>query len=30
VLSGMFDLAVRRIMSAFEERARVLYGPAIS
>jgi coenzyme Q-binding protein COQ10 len=30
VLSGMFDLAVRKVMSAFEERARVLYGPAIS
>ncbi|MFN4143704.1 type II toxin-antitoxin system RatA family toxin [Aestuariivirga sp.] len=30
VLSGMFDMAVRRVMSAFEERARVLYGPAIS
>jgi coenzyme Q-binding protein COQ10 len=30
VLSGMFDLAVRKVMTAFEERARVLYGPAIS
>ncbi|MFO1130476.1 MAG: type II toxin-antitoxin system RatA family toxin [Hyphomicrobiales bacterium] len=30
VLSGMFDMAVRKIMSAFEERARQLYGPAIS
>ena len=30
LLSGMFDMAVRRVMSAFEERARVLYGPAIS
>ena len=30
VLSGMFDMAVRKIMSAFEERARALYGPAIS
>lgn len=31
VLSGMFDMAVRRIMSAFEERARELYGaPATS
>ena len=30
VMSGMFDLAVRKVMSAFEERARVLYGPAIS
>jgi coenzyme Q-binding protein COQ10 len=30
VFSGMFDLAVRKVMSAFEERARVLYGPAIS
>lgn len=26
VLSGMFDLIVRRVMSAFEERARLLYG----
>jgi coenzyme Q-binding protein COQ10 len=31
VLSGMFDMAVRRVMTAFEERARELYGaPAIS
>lgn len=30
VFSGMFDMAVRKVMSAFEERARVLYGPAIS
>ena len=30
MFSGMFDLAVRKVMSAFEERARVLYGPAIS
>jgi coenzyme Q-binding protein COQ10 len=30
VFSGMFDLAVRKVMSAFEERARTLYGPAIS
>jgi coenzyme Q-binding protein COQ10 len=30
IFSGMFDLAVRKVMSAFEERARVLYGPAIS
>lgn len=30
VLSGMFDLAVRKVMNAFEERARALYGPAIS
>lgn len=30
VLSGMFDMAVRKIMSAFEDRARQLYGPAIS
>ena len=30
VLSGMFDMAVRKVMSAFEERARTLYGPAIS
>jgi coenzyme Q-binding protein COQ10 len=26
LLSGMFDLMVRRIMSAFEQRARKLYG----
>ena len=30
MFSGMFDMAVRKIMSAFEERARALYGPAIS
>jgi coenzyme Q-binding protein COQ10 len=30
VLSGMFDMAVRRVMTAFEERARALYGAAIS
>jgi len=30
VLSGMFDMAVRKILSAFEDRARQLYGPAIS
>jgi len=30
MFSGMFDLAVRKVMSAFEERARTLYGPAIS
>jgi coenzyme Q-binding protein COQ10 len=30
VLSGMFDMAVRKVMSAFEDRARKLYGPAIS
>lgn len=28
VLSGMFDMAVRRVMTAFEERARDLYGAA--
>jgi coenzyme Q-binding protein COQ10 len=28
LLSGMFDMMVRRIMSAFEERARKLYGSA--
>ena len=28
LFSGMFDMAVRRVMSAFEERARVLYGPS--
>jgi coenzyme Q-binding protein COQ10 len=27
VFSGMFDMAVRKIMNAFEERARSLYGP---
>ncbi|NJM29400.1 MAG: hypothetical protein HC855_04185 [Rhizobiales bacterium] len=27
LLSGMFDLAVRKVMGAFEERARMLYGP---
>ena len=26
LFSGMFDMAVRRIMSAFEDRARLLYG----
>ena len=26
LFSGMFDMAVRRVMSAFEERARALYG----
>ena len=26
MLSGMFDFAVRKIMTAFEERARALYG----
>lgn len=30
VFSGMFDLAVRKVMSAFEDRARQLYGAAIS
>lgn len=30
LFSGMFDLAVRKVMSAFEDRARKLYGPAIS
>ena len=28
LLSGMFDMMVRRIMTAFEERARKLYGSA--
>lgn len=27
LLSGMFDLALRKVMGAFEERARTLYGP---
>ncbi len=27
VLSGMFDMVVRKVMNAFEERARELYGP---
>jgi coenzyme Q-binding protein COQ10 len=26
ILSGMFDLAVRKMMNAFEQRARALYG----
>lgn len=26
ILSGMFDMVMRRILSAFEERARSLYG----
>jgi len=30
IFSGMFDLAVRKVMTAFEERARALYGPAVS
>ncbi|MCA3554904.1 type II toxin-antitoxin system RatA family toxin [Aestuariivirga sp.] len=29
LFSGMFDLAVRKVMSAFEDRARQLYGPTI-
>ncbi len=29
LLSGMFDLIVRRIMTAFEERARKLYGAPV-
>ncbi len=28
VLSGMFDMMVRKVMNAFEERARELYGSA--
>lgn len=28
LMSGLFDLMVRKIMSAFEERARKLYGAA--
>jgi coenzyme Q-binding protein COQ10 len=30
IFSGMFDLAVRKVMTAFEERARQLYGAALS
>jgi coenzyme Q-binding protein COQ10 len=30
LLSGMFDLIVRRIMTAFEERARQLYGTPVA
>lgn len=30
LLSGMFDFAVRRIMTAFEDRARQLYGAPIA
>lgn len=30
VFSGVFDMAVRKVMTAFEDRARALYGPAIS
>ena len=30
LLSGMFDLAVRRILTAFEQRAQKLYGSAIA
>ena len=29
LLSGMFDLMVRRIMTAFEERAKKLYGAPV-
>jgi coenzyme Q-binding protein COQ10 len=28
LLSGMFDLMMRKIMTAFEDRARRLYGPS--
>ena len=28
ILSGMFDMMVRKVMNAFEERARQLYGSA--
>jgi len=28
VLSGMFDMMVRKVMGAFESRARELYGKA--
>lgn len=27
LLSGMFDMMVRRVMTAFEDRAKKLYGP---
>jgi len=30
LVSGMFDLVVRKIMNAFEERARKLYGQAVA
>lgn len=30
LLSGMFDLMVRRVMTAFEQRARKLYGVPVS
>lgn len=30
LLSGMFDFAVRRVMTAFENRARQLYGEPIA
>lgn len=30
LLSGMFDLMVRRIMTAFEQRARKLYGVPVT
>jgi coenzyme Q-binding protein COQ10 len=30
LLSGMFDLIVRRIMTAFEERAKKLYGASFA
>jgi coenzyme Q-binding protein COQ10 len=30
ILSGMFDMIVRRIMTAFEERTRVLYGNKVA
>ncbi len=30
LLSGMFDLIVRRIMTAFEERAKQLYGAPVA
>jgi coenzyme Q-binding protein COQ10 len=26
ILSGMFDMIVRRVLTSFEERARLLYG----
>ncbi|HUR43043.1 MAG TPA: type II toxin-antitoxin system RatA family toxin, partial [Aestuariivirga sp.] len=30
LLSGMFDLIVRRVMAAFEARAKTLYGTPVA